>query len=156
MSEQRIERTSQDHKDFIDLVKLLDADLAIRDGEDHDFYNQFNGIDALNNVVVLYVDDVPVSCGAFKKLEGNTAEIKRMYTVEDSRGKGFGSLVLEELELWALELSYDKTLLETGVKQPEAIAMYKKNGYSITSNYGPYANVETSVCFKKLLFGAFC
>jgi GNAT superfamily N-acetyltransferase len=72
-----------------------------------------------------------------------------MYTLPESRGKGIASKVLTELETWAAELSYEKCILETGKKQPEAIGLYKKNGYKIIPNYGQYAEVENSVCFEK-------
>ena len=74
-----------------------------------------------------------------------------MYTPPESRGKGVASKVLTELETWAAEMSYEKCILETGKKQPEAIGLYKKNGYMLIPNYGQYAEVENSVCFEKLL-----
>ena len=78
-------------------------------------------------------------------------EIKRMYVPENKRGNGIASAILKELEQWALALSYKKCLLETGKKQPEAIELYKKNGYKIIPNFGQYANIENSVCFEKIL-----
>jgi len=76
-------------------------------------------------------------------------EMKRMYTVPAFRGKGIATMVLRELEKWAAELSYMKCVLETGKRQPEAIDLYKKNGYKIIPNYGQYIGVENSVCFEK-------
>jgi GNAT superfamily N-acetyltransferase len=90
-----------------------------------------------------------VGCGAIKEYAPNTMEIKRMYTLPESRGKGIASKVLTELEIWAAELSYEKCILETGKKQPEAIGLYKKNGYKLIPNYGQYAEIENSVCFEK-------
>jgi len=71
--------------------------------------------------------------------------------VPESRGKGAASRVLTELERWANELLYKKCILETGKKQPEAIALYKKNGYKLIPNYGQYAEIENSVCFEKVV-----
>ena len=147
----RITRTNSDNQDFIQLVKHLDADLAERDGEDHSFYAQFNKIDKIKYVAVAYEDDQPVGCGAIKECALDTMEIKRMYTSPESRGKGIASKVLHELEAWAAELSYEKCILETGKKQPEAIGLYQKNGYKIIPNYGQYAEIENSVCFEKLI-----
>lgn len=144
-----IKRTDSENLDFIELVKYLDADLAIRDGEDHPFYAQYNKIDKIKYVIVAYENDKPVSCGAIKEYAPNIMEVKRMYTLPESRGKGIASKVLIELEKWATELSYEKCILETGQKQPEAIALYKKNGYGIIKNYGQYAEMENSVCFEK-------
>lgn len=147
----KIIRTNSENIDFVALVKLLDADLAIRDGEDHAFYNQFNKIDSIKNVVVCFAEELPVGCGAFKPFEKNAVEIKRMYTLPQQRGKGFASSILKELEVWAKELGFTSAVLETGIKQPEAIALYKKNGYLRMENYGQYAGVENSLCFEKKL-----
>ena len=144
-------RTDASHPDFRDLVKWLDQELADRDGEDHAFYHQFNTIEALKHVVVLYKDNVPVGCGAIKKFNDTSAEVKRMFVKPDFRGQGLASVVLKELELWASELGFGSCVLETGKKQPEAIALYKKNGYAIIPNYGQYIGIENSVCFKKAL-----
>lgn len=145
----RIIRTNSDNRDFIQLVKHLDADLAERDGKDHSFYTQFNKIDKIKYVVVAYENNQPVGCGAIKEYTPDTMEVKRMYTSPESRGKGIASKVLGELEAWASELSYEKCILETGKKQPEAIGLYEKNGYKIIPNYGQYAEIENSLCFEK-------
>jgi len=145
----KIIRTNSDNKDFIELVKYLDVDLAERDGKDHPFYAQYNKIDKIKYVVVAYEKDKPVSCGAIKEYSSDTMEIKRMYTLPESRGKGIATKVLDELEKWTTELSYKKCILETGKKQPEAIGLYKKNGYKIIPNYGQYVEIENSLCFEK-------
>ncbi|SIT82963.1 GNAT family N-acetyltransferase [Pontibacter indicus] len=144
-------RTNSDHKDFINLVRHLDAELAERDGAEHAFYAQFNKIDKIKYVVVAYEDEKPVGCGAIKEFEPGTVEVKRMFVFPQFRGKGIAGKVLAELERWAAELSFNKCILETGLKQPEAIALYRKSRYSRIPNYGQYAGVENSVCFEKLL-----
>lgn len=147
----KIIRTDSDNKDFINMVKLLDSYLAEKDGEDHAFYSQFNKIDTIKNVVVAYIIEEPVGCGAIKELDTDTMEIKRMYTSSVNRGLGVASAVLLALEKWASELGYKKCVLETGIRQTEAIALYKKNNYQMISNYGQYADVEDSRCFEKVL-----
>lgn len=147
-----IKRTGSDNKDFIELVKQLDADLAIRDGDDHPFYDQFNKIDKIKHAVVAYENDIPVGCGAIKEFEPNSVEIKRMYTLPEQRGKGIATIILSELEKWAAELSFEKCILETGIKQPEAIQLYKRNGYRQITNYGQYAGIVNSLCFEKILY----
>jgi putative acetyltransferase len=138
-------------KDFIELIQLLDKDLAIRDGDDHQFYAQYNKIAKLNYCIVAYFEGKPVGSGALKEYDSITMEVKRMYCVEESRGKGIATAVLQALESWAKELGYKYCILETGHKQPEAIALYKKNNYAVIPNYGQYAAVYNSVCFKKQL-----
>lgn len=144
-------RTDSSNKDFVELVYLLDKVLKIRDGDDHSFYAQYNKIDKIKNVVVAYIDDVAVGCGAIKEYEPGTMEIKRMFVKDEYRSKGIATLVLLELEKWTQELGYSKCILETGVKQPEAIRLYTKNNYSVIPNYGQYAGVDNSVCMEKVL-----
>lgn len=142
-------RTDSENQHFVELVRFLDADLAERDGTDHSFYGQFNKINKIKHVVVAYENDQPVSCGAIKEFSTSAMEVKRMYTLPEYRGKGIASRVLTELEKWAHELNYVKCVLETGKRQPEAIELYKKNGYVIIPNYGQYIGIENSVCFEK-------
>lgn len=146
-----IKRTSSKDNNFIELVEKLDKDLAIRDGDDHAFYAQYNKIDMINHVIVAYADDTPIGCGAMKPYSESTMEIKRMYTNENARSKGVASIILQNLETWAKELSYNKCILETGIKQPEAIRLYTKNKYQLISNYGQYKNAADSRCFEKKL-----
>ena len=68
-----------------------------------------------------------------------------------SRKSGVATLILRELETWARDLGFGRCILETGKKQPEAIALYLKNGYALIENYGQYAGVENSLCFEKKL-----
>ena len=145
----KIIRTDSGNRDFIELVKWLDADLAEKDGSEHSFYAQFNKLDKIKCVLVAYEDGKPMGCGAIKEYAPGIVEIKRMYTSPESRGKGIATKILTELEIWATELSYKKCILETGKKQPDAIALYKKNGYKLISNYGQYAGIENSLCFEK-------
>ena len=144
-------RTNSANQDFINLVKLLDQELAIVDGDDHAFYHQFNNIDVLKHTIVLYENNIPVGCGAIKEFDKTSAEVKRMYTLPETRGKGIATKVLLELQKWAKELGFNYTILETGKRQREAIGLYHKNGYQIISNYGQYEGIENSVCFRKEL-----
>jgi putative acetyltransferase len=144
-------RTDSSDTDFQGLVKLLDADLRIRDGEDHAFYAQFNKIDTLRHALVAYVNNIPVGCGAFKPYTESSVEIKRMFVHPEYRGQGIAQAVLTALEKWASELGHKNCVLETGLKQPEAIRLYQKSGYLRIPNYGQYVNVENSVCMQKSL-----
>jgi putative acetyltransferase len=144
-------RTNSSNADFQKLVVLLDQDLAARDGDEHSFYAQFNKIDTIQYALVAYENNEAVGCGAFKKFDDTSVEIKRMYVLPQHRNKGIAAAVLQELEQWAKEEGYHYTVLETGKKQPEAIALYTKKGYQIIPNYGQYAGIENSVCMKKVL-----
>ena len=139
--------------DFQELVKELDIDLTIRDGEEHVFYAQFNKTDDIKHAVVAYDGDMPVGCGALKEFSNDTMEVKRMFVRIDKRDKGIASGMLQELETWSRELGYKNCVLETGKKQPEAIRLYEKNMYNRIPNYGQYKGVENSICFEKKLQG---
>jgi putative acetyltransferase len=147
----QIIRTDSQHPDFLHLVKNLDADLANRDGAEHSFYAQFNKVDLIKNVVVLFENEQAVACGAIKEYAPQVFEIKRMYTDPNYRGKGLAGKILDELFIWAKELSVEKLILETGLKQPEAIRLYEKNGFQHIPNYGQYEGVSNSVCFEKMV-----
>jgi putative acetyltransferase len=142
-------RTDSSNPHFQELVKELDKELAIRDGDDHAFYAQFNKTVNIGHCIVAYKDEVPVGIGALRQFADETMEVKRMYVPPAHRAQGIASKVLEALESWARELGYKKCVLETGMNQPEAIKMYHKSGYHRIANYGQYAGVNNSVCFEK-------
>ncbi|QXP53453.1 GNAT family N-acetyltransferase [Cellulophaga sp. HaHa_2_1] len=144
-------RTDASNKDFLKLIEALDAYLKVTDGEEHNFYNQFNGTDHLENILVVYENDLAIGCGAIKHFDEFTLEIKRMYVKPAYRGKGVASKILMELEQWGRELKYSTIILETGTRQVEAVALYHKNKYTTIPNYGPYTDVKNSICFKKIL-----
>jgi len=147
-------RTDSQNEDFIRLVNALDADLAKRDGEEHEYYDQFNKIDNIKHTVVAYHDEHPIGCGAIKKFDEQSMEVKRMFVLADFRGKGVADQILNELEKWASELSALRCVLETGKRQHEAVRFYQRSGYKPISNYGQYIGVENSLCFEKKLRGA--
>lgn len=146
-----IRPTQSNDPGFRALVAELDADLAIRDGEDHAFYDQFNKVDDIKYILVAYANEVPIGCGALKVYDEETMEVKRMFTIPHKRGRGIASQLLNALEQWAVKLGYTRCILETGVQQPEAIALYQKCGYRFMENYGQYRGVMTSKCFEKIL-----
>ncbi|MBL7771742.1 MAG: GNAT family N-acetyltransferase [Chitinophagaceae bacterium] len=146
-------RTNSDDKDFQKLVIKLDQELRIRDGDDHEFYAQFNSIQSLKQVIVAYQGSMAVGCGAIKEFDLQTMEVKRMFVLTHYRAQGIATLMLLALEDWTRELGFDYCILETGLKQPEAIQLYTKNNYERIPNYGPYTDIQDSVCFKKKLNG---
>ena len=146
----KLVRTDSNNEDFIKLTQLFDEYLVDIDGDEKDFFAQYNQI-YIENVLICYENEIALGCGAFKKIESNVAEIKRMFVLPEGRGKGIASKILTELENWAKELNYTSCQLETSQKLEKAIALYKKFGYDEIPNYGQYVGVASSVCFKKLL-----
>ena len=144
-------RTDSSHPDFQALVRLLDQELAVRDGAEHAFYAQFNTIAQLRHVLVAYVEGEAVGCGAFKPFGEDGVEIKRMFVQPVVRGQRIAEQVLTALEAWAREVGAVRCVLETGYQQPEALRLYQRCGYDRIPNYGQYAGVENSVCMQKNL-----
>lgn len=146
-----LRRVTSDNPDFHDLVKLLDQDLALRNGDANAFFTTFNKISLIPYVIVAYADQKAVGCGALKPYNTTTMEIKRMFVKKEYRGKGIAAAVLKELETWTQQLGYSFCILETGDKMPEALSLYKKMNYHIIPNYPPYETIESSICFEKTL-----
>lgn len=145
-----IQKTNAQNPDYQQLVVLLDADLKIKDGDDHAFFASYNKSDAIKHVLVYYIDNQAVGCGAFKHYSDTTVEIKRMFVLPEARGKGIAAQILHELEQWAAENGYTECILETGYKMTSALALYHKKGYVVTPNYGQYIGMEhSSVCMAK-------
>jgi putative acetyltransferase len=93
-----------------------------------------------------------VACGALKHFNDTTAEIKRMYVKPEHRGRGISKLILRQLEDYAKELNYHRLILETGLKQPEAMNLYNKFGYKPMNCYGRHSNDPDSRCFEKKIY----
>jgi putative acetyltransferase len=144
-------RTNSGNLDFQELVRQLDIELKMRDGDEHAFFAQYNKSDTIKYVVLAYEENIAVGCGAIKEYKADTMEVKRMFVPLEKRGQGIAAKVLIELEQWSKELNYKKCILETGLRQPEAIRLYEKSGYTRIPNYGQYKEVLSSVCFEKVL-----
>ena len=144
-------RTNSSNDNFRNLVVDLDRYLAKRNGDANEFFAQYNKIDSLQNVVVVFHNGKGVGCGAIKAYNTGVFELKRMYVIEAMRGKGVATAMLRELEAWAKELGCHTCILETGSEMSDAIGLYTKNGYTAIANYGQYALVENSRCFEKKL-----
>jgi putative acetyltransferase len=145
------QRTTSNNPDFRLLVNLLDEDLIRRYPVIQGEYAPLNKIDNLDTVVIAYQDDEPVGCGCFRHYDASSAEVKRMFVKDNKRGLGIASGILNELEKWAKELSYQFILLETGSLQHEALALYRKKRYEDIETYHPYIGMSDSICFRKEL-----
>jgi GNAT superfamily N-acetyltransferase len=147
----RIQRTDTDNQQFQRLVSELDKYLSGVNGSSDSFYAQFNKIEYLKHVVIAQIENQTVGCGALKAFDGESMEVKRMYVLPEMRRKGVADSVLKELEIWSKELGYPKCILETSIKMQDAVSFYQKSSYSIIPNYGQYKDMESSVCFEKIL-----
>lgn len=144
----KVIKTNSDHPDFKKLSALFDEYLVDIDGDEREFFAHYNNVQ-LDHVLVVYDEELAVGCGAFKKYEEDTAEIKRMFVLPEARGKGIANMILTEIESWAIEQGFAHFILETSPQLHHAIALYTKMGYQFIPNYGQYIGVENSVCMKK-------
>jgi len=147
----KVIRINSNNIHFNELIILLDDELNKRYGTVQEMYNEYNSFEFIETVIIAYSNDLPAGCGCFKKYDEQTIEIKRMFIKEEFRGQGLSKLILNELEQWGTQLEYKKAILETGIKQNEAIQLYSKSGYNRIENYGQYAEMPNSVCMMKVL-----
>lgn len=144
-------RTDRENGDFARLIRLLDEDLVDRYGVLQKQFDPHNKVDTISDVVIIYKDEFPVACGAFKEYDTSAVELKRIFVVKEHRNQGFAKRLVKALEETAKEKGYKYAVLETGIGQPEAIGLYQKLGYERIQNYEPYAGNSYSVCMKKEL-----
>lgn len=134
------------------LLDDLDAELLEKypdeptNGVEADGFHEAGGY-----FVAVRFDSRIVGCGAFRRVDGETVEIKRMYVVPEFRGRGLSWVILEHLESEARGRGYERSILETGVRQPAAISLYASGGYVEIPPFEPYVGNENSVCFAKKL-----
>lgn len=101
--------------------------------------------------LIAWSDGEPVGCGTLRRLGDDQGEIKRMYVVPEARRQGIGRAVLAALELEARKLGIAALILETGERQPEAIALYRSAGFERCPCWGDYVDSALAVCLAKPL-----
>jgi GNAT superfamily N-acetyltransferase len=146
-------RLAEDHLDSdvgALLVEALLADLEARYGgpdPDAPHPSDFRAPDGV--FLVAWSDGEAVACGGVRTHADGVGEIKRMYTRPEARRRGIARALLVELEQRARALGFGRVQLETGTKQPEAIALYESLGYELIASYGQYRDFPDSRCFAK-------
>lgn len=151
MEEFRIEHTDGKDGRFIELCRLLDDFLTDMIGKDkqHTVYAQYNSLDDIHDVILIFVGDSAVACGSFKRYDDSTMELKRIFVKEEYRKNGFGHIIVGSLEKKALEKGASRLILETGVTMTAANNLYASCGFKTMPNYGEYEGIESSVCMFK-------
>jgi GNAT superfamily N-acetyltransferase len=143
--------TDGNDKRFIALCHELDKYLNyIVGGEKQRAqYVQYNKLENIHDVVLIIEKGEAVACGSFKEYGPGIAEIKRVFTKEKYRHRGYSKTILEALEKRAFAKGYRRLILETGMILKEAIGLYASNGFHIIKNYGQYRNMPESICMEK-------
>lgn len=144
-------RTTSDNPDFQNLTSELDDELCRIYNTNKEDYEEYNRITGLPTVVLAYENNVAISCGCFKQFDTHRIELKRMFVKPEFRGKGIASVMVDELEKWGKELGYETMILETGKGQPDAIALYRKLGYTDIPHFGEFPEESRSVCLGKMI-----
>lgn len=134
---------------FLEMVKLLDAELRLMYGDQQDDFDPHNKLKDDTFVLIVKEKNKTIGCGAFRPMEDNVAEVKRMFVHSDHRGKGLSKLILSELETWIKEKQYTYIKLETGDKNIAALSLYPAMGYEPIEHFGPYKDLPNSFCFGK-------
>ena len=135
-----------------ELIKALDSELLQLYPAQGIF-----GVDFTNPQVskmtfcVAYLKDSIAGCGGLRPLAENAAELKRFYVRPEFRGRGVASGILRFLENQAKVQGFLSIKLETGPKQPEAIGLYRKFGYTEIEAYGEYIGSIYSYCMGRTL-----
>lgn len=147
-----IMRTTASDPRLVSLIAALDADLRGRYGEAQADYAPMNLIaDGSPFVIALDPDGAPVGCGTFRPYDATSVEVKRMFVAPTARRRGLAAQILEAVEVWAREEGFATAILETGVRQHEAIALYHRQGYADTAPFGNYVGMPLSLCMRKSL-----
>jgi GNAT superfamily N-acetyltransferase len=141
-----------DHPDAIALIAEVQQEYVIRyGGPDGTRVDPVEFAPPRGLFMVGYLDGVPVACGGWRAHEDGSAEMKRMYVSPSARGRGLARAVLAELELTAKRAGHLRLILETGRKQPEAVALYRSSGYTDVPKFGFYADAPESIHLGKTL-----
>jgi GNAT superfamily N-acetyltransferase len=136
------------------LIAALDMHLAGRYSADQRFGPNLRPehlAAGLGTFVIARADGRAVGCGALRRLDEATAEVKRMYVEPELRGRGIAKKILDHLEAAARVMGISRLVLETGIYQAEAIGLYRRVGFSPVQCWGEYEGVLTSVCFGKTI-----
>lgn len=146
-------KTDGENEAFIELCGKLDATLntVIGAEKQQKQYDQYNQCDSIHDTIIIYHDNKPVGCGAYKLYDEETVELKRIYVDESVRGAGLGKELVRRLEADARIAGFRYAVLETGKKLTNAVKLYSRMGYKVIPNYGQYVDMPESVCMSKKL-----
>jgi putative acetyltransferase len=103
--------------------------------------------------LIAFLDGNPVGCGALRKQDDGTIEVRRMYVLRQARRTGIARAILVRLEEEACHFGYETLLIETGNRQHPARSLYESYGFTRIPPFGPYVNDPVSVCYSKRVVG---
>ncbi len=153
MEKYSIECTNGKDERFIKLCNRLDSYLQQIIGADkqNTQYVQYNSLVDIHDVILIIDNEEAVGCGAVKRYDDHTMEMKRLYVKDEYRHKGYGRAIVEALETLARKKEVKTLILETGVPLVAAQKMYISCDFKVIENYGQYKGIDSSVCMSKQL-----
>jgi GNAT superfamily N-acetyltransferase len=155
----RIERVPMSHPDARLLIEKVQEEYVVRYGSrDETPYDATEFDPPTGAFYVGYRDDQPVSMGGWRFRDdvsrlgsARPVEVKRMYVVPSARRGGLARLMLAHLEATARDAGADVVVLETGLRQPEGIALYESAGYERIEGFGHYRAYPNNRCYGRRL-----
>jgi putative acetyltransferase len=133
------------------LIHDLCSELSVRYGTPPSPFSPDEVLAPGTALVVARLGGQPIGCGALRRIDETTAEVKRMYVAPDGRRRGIARRILHVLEELAAGFDYRTIRLQTGLEQPEAISLYEFSGYHRTAAYGYHIGDPLSLCFEKTI-----
>jgi ribosomal protein S18 acetylase RimI-like enzyme len=157
----QVVRVGFGHPDAMAMIAAVQGEYVLRyGGQDETPLDPAMFDPPRGSFFVGYLDGRPAASGAWRRREDvealgstSTAEIKRMYVAPAARGRGLARAMLAHLERTAFEAGASVSILETGTRQPEAIALYESSGYVEVPKFGFYCHAPESRCYGKRLTG---
>jgi GNAT superfamily N-acetyltransferase len=155
----QVVRVGFGHPDAMTLIAAVQGEYVVRyGGEDETPLDPAMFDPPHGSFYVGYLDGRPAVSGAWRRRDDvealgtrSTAEIKRMYVAPALRGRGLARAMLAHLERTAAEAGAAVSILETGMRQPEAIELYESSGYVEVPKFGFYRDAPLSRCYAKRL-----
>ena len=143
----KITFVSVDSRDFKALAERLDAYYFSLVGDIQNRYAETNRPENMTALAVAYEEGTPIACGAWKRIDGATAELKRLYVLPEYRRRGAASSLIAALEADAAAAGIRRMILETAVDTADSHRLYLSAGYRIMDYYGSPAGAENCLCF---------
>lgn len=145
-------KTTKENEIFITLCSALNAEFArLLSGAVNPTATRADKTGDFTDVILAFAGSVPIACIALRPFDKDTAEIKRMYVIPEMRNSGIGTKLIEKITAVALGKGCKFLVLETNEKLPDAKRLYEKMGFAKIKSYGPYDDLEETLCMGKKL-----
>ncbi len=145
--------TDGSHPDFIAFSACMEEyyNQMVGGAANRKNFIPYNALAEIHDVLIVYSQEKPIACAAFKAYNTTTMEIKRVWVSEAYRGQHIAKDMMTLLEARARQKGHDTAILQTRAACTAAVALYQSIGYRKIENYPPYDKMEAAVCYEKSL-----